>query len=870
MNDRLAAVSIGKTLPLLATTVILWLVLFIPVAESSAKLWPSIQSPLGVDPALERQIDGLMAQMSVEHKVGQIIQAEIRYVEPEDVRTYHLGSILNGGGAFPGDHKRSGADIWLALADAFYHASMDASDGGIAIPLIWGTDAVHGNSGVYGATLFPHNIGLGATRNPDLIRRIAEITAIEVTASGLGWTFAPTLAVARDDRWGRTYESYSEDPMIVSQFAKQMVEGLQGEVGSGNFLGSGRILATAKHFLGDGGTLGGQDRGNTLVSEAELIRVHAPGYITAIEAGVQTIMVSYSNWNGVKMHGNGRLLTDVLKQRMGFDGLLVSDWNGFEQVKGCTRESCAAAINAGIDMLMAPMDWKALWKNTLEQVKQGDIPMSRLDDAVRRILRVKLRAGLFEKGAPASWPNAGKMELMGSVSHRSVARQAVRESLVLLKNNGRLLPLAPQARVLVAGPGADNISMQTGGWTLTWQGTENPNSDFPGATSIYKGIEAQVNAAGGQAVLSVDGSYSDKPDVAIVVWGEEPYAEYMGDLRFIHYQPGKRDELELLEKLKADGIPVVSVFLSGRPLWINPHLNASDALVAAWLPGSEGGGVADVLFRTIDGEIAHDFTGRLSFSWPARADQTDLNIHSQPYDPLFAFGFGMTVNDVVEMADVRPLNGVGPDAMQLADMEIFSSELKSPWALGVNAGAALDKAYDDGSVSAPSDIPAEKNDLPQVHVTSKNARGGAVQMDWGGADPAYVWVTRNKTVTGSSRAIDMTQYALSDGAIKFDLMLKSGDPAGLRLGMGCRADNACGGGVDLSASISAENDMGVWRSFEVELECFAQRGMDFTSLVAPFGIGSDRPLQVAVSNIRIVAGPGNAQPADCELESFIE
>lgn len=849
----------------------LCLMLVSAVANAAVESWPSIGSPLGTDPALEQRIDGLLGQMSVEQKVGQLVQAEIQNVEPEDVRTYHLGSILNGGNTSPGGDKLAGADVWLALADAFYHASMDTSDGGIAIPIMWGTDAVHGNSCVFGATVFPHNIGLGATRNPQLVRRIGEITAIEAGVSGLGWTFAPTLAVARDDRWGRTYESYSEDPLIVSQYAKQMVAGLQGEIGTEDFLRAGKVLATAKHFLADGGTMGGQDRGNALLSESELIRIHAPGYFEAIKAGVQTIMVSYSSWNGVMMHANRELLTNVLKERMGFDGLVVSDWNGFEHVPGCNTESCAAAINAGIDILMAPNEWRALWINTVDQVKRGDIAMSRVDDAVRRILRVKLRAGLFEKGAPSTWPHAGKLELMGAAEHRAVARQAVRESLVLLKNNRQLLPLAPQARVLVAGPGADNIAMQTGGWTLNWQGRDNVNSDFPGATSIYKGIEENVAAAGGQAVLSVDGSYSVRPDVAIVVWGEQPYAEYEGDLRFIHYQPGKNNELELLQKLKADGIPVVSIFLSGRPLWINSHLNASDALVAAWLPGSEAAGVADVLFRTADGEIANDFTGRLSFSWPARADQTDLNVHSQPYEPLFAYGYGLSVTDEVEMADVEPLQGLTPGAMQLADMEILIDRIQAPWRIHVGTVAGLDQGNAGGSVPTNLEVSSREKALPQVHITARNAQDDALLAQWQEDSETYAWLTLNKAAEDSSWAVDLAQYALSDGALKFDLMLKSGDPTGLRLGMGCLGDDAgCAGAVDLSASISAENDTDVWRSFAVELECLAQRGMDFSRVVAPFGIGSDRELQLVVSNIRIVAGPGNAEPAKCELESFVE
>jgi beta-glucosidase len=623
--------------------IVLLITLHSPLAESEPGLWPAINNPHGTSPEIEQRIDELMALMSAEQKVGQIIQADIRYAKPKDVRKYHLGSVLNGGGAFPNKNKHAKPGDWLALADDFYHASMDTSAGRLAIPVIWGTDAVHGHNNVIGATLFPHNIGLGATRNPGLIRRIGEITATEVAVTGIPWTFAPTVAVARDDRWGRTYESWSEDPGIIRQFAGQMVTGLQGDVRSDNFLGPGHILATAKHFLGDGGTLGGKDQGDTLLSENELVRVHAQGYISSLQAGVQTIMASFNSWNGIKMHGNSYLLTRVLKHQMGFDGLVVGDWNGHGQLNGCTNKSCAPAINAGIDLVMVPKNWKAFYRNTLKQVRKGEIHPYRLDDAVRRVLRVKIRAGMFDKGAPSSWPFAGEIKHLGSAEHRATARQAVRESLVLLKNDQQLLPLKPQLKVLVAGPGADNIGMQTGGWSLTWQGTENRNEDFPGATSIFSGIEKAVSNGGGTAVLSESGRYEHKPDVAIVVWGESPYAEYEGDLRSVQYHRGHTRELEMLQSFRADNIPVVSVFISGRPLWVKDYLQASDAFVAVWLPGSEGDGIADVLFRSAQGDIQYDFTGRLPFSWPARADQADLNINSENYEPLFEYGFGLSV-----------------------------------------------------------------------------------------------------------------------------------------------------------------------------------------------------------------------------------
>ncbi len=613
--------------------------------------WPALSSPVPINADREARIDELLANMSVEEKVGQLIQGEIKSVTPQDVRDYHLGSVLNGGGSFPGLNKQATPGDWLAMADAYYEASVDTSDGRAAIPIIWGTDSVHGVNNVYGATLFPHNIGLGATRNPELIRRIGEVTAVETAVIGVPWTFAPTLAVVRDDRWGRTYEGYSEDPEIVRSYAGEMVRGLQGEPGSNSHLGDSKVLATAKHFLGDGGTTDGDDQGDNPADDVELFRVHGQGYVTALGAGVRTIMASFNSSRGQKMHGNRFLLTDMLKGKMGFDGFLVGDWNGHAQIPGCSNASCAAAINAGIDMIMVPQDWKAFFENTLEQVASGEISNSRLDDAVRRILRVKMEAGLFESGRPSSRTYAGRAELLGSAENRAVARQAVRESLVLLKNNGQVLPLDRNLDVLVAGAGADDIGRQSGGWTLTWQGTENTNDDFPGATSIYAGIREVVTSAGGKVTLRESGDWTDQPDVAIVVFGETPYAECFGDRRHLNYDPNDPESLALLRKLKADGIPVVSVFLSGRPLWVNPHLNHSDAFVAAWLPGSEGAGVADVLFRGDDGEIAHDFSGKLSFSWPASVDQNVLNVGSAVYAPLFAYGYGLTYADRSEVAD---------------------------------------------------------------------------------------------------------------------------------------------------------------------------------------------------------------------------
>ncbi|RYY40886.1 MAG: glycoside hydrolase family 3 protein, partial [Sphingomonadales bacterium] len=443
-----------------------------------------------------------MARMSLEQKVGQMIQGDIGNVKPEDLRKYPLGSILAGGNSPPlsGD-DRSPRKEWIVTSRAFEKVAMEDRAGNLKIPLIFGIDAVHGNANVIGATIFPHNIGLGAMRDPALIRKIGEVTAIETAASGIHWAFGPTVATPQNDRWGRTYEGYSEDPAVVASYAPEVVKGLQGPAGTEHRIQQGYVAASIKHFLGDGGTTDGIDQGNTQVDEATLISVHSAGYPPAIDAGAMTAMASFNRWNGVPMHGNKSLLTGVLKGKMGFDGFIVGDWNGHGQIPGCTTTDCAATFNAGLDMAMAPDSWKGLFEATVRDVKSGKIAMARVDDAVRRILRVKVKLGLFDPARPLE----DKADAMGSPEHRAVARQAVAKSLVLLKNNG-VLPLKASANILVAGPGADSLQMQTGGWTLSWQGDGNPNALFPGATSIYGGIKKAIEASGGKATLSADGS----------------------------------------------------------------------------------------------------------------------------------------------------------------------------------------------------------------------------------------------------------------------------------------------------------------------------------------------------------------------------
>ncbi len=610
------------------------------VPQSGVENLPVAQA---TDTSEDARIADLISRMSVERKVAQLIQPQINSFTAEDMRRYRFGSYLNGGNGGPYGNEYAEASEWLKLADEMYLASVEPMPGGEpVIPTMWGTDAVHGHTNIIRATIFPHNIALGATRDADLVRRVGEATAVEIEVTGIDWNFSPTIAVAQDDRWGRTYESYSEDPAIVAPLGAALVEGLQGRKGDPNRLGAGHVIATAKHFFGDGGTDQGVDQGEVTGDIEALKAIHAAPYPAAIAAGVETIMASFNSINGEKMHGNKSLLTDVLRGELGFDGLVVGDWNGHGQVAGCTNTDCPQSLLAGLDIYMVPDDWKGLLETTVAQVKDGTIPMARLDEAVTRILRVKMRAGLLgDMVQPSKRPNAGDYALLGSADHRAIAREAVAKSQVLLKNNG-ILPLKKGANILVAGSAADDIAQASGGWTLTWQGGGDlDNSYFPGATSIWKGLETAVKEGGGSATLSPDGQYSSKPDAAVVVFGEEPYAEFAGDRKHLGFTD--EEGLGLLRKFKAEGVPTVAVFLSGRPMWVNREMNAADAFVASWLPGSEGAGVADVLTG------ATPATGKLGFSWPATCDFGPLN---GPDGALFPVGYGRALADTSPTAQL--------------------------------------------------------------------------------------------------------------------------------------------------------------------------------------------------------------------------
>lgn len=806
-----------------------------PVTGSA--LWPNVH-PQGLhNDSVEQRVTAILSSMTVEQKVAQMIQPEIRDITVDDMRRYGFGSYLNGGGAFPNDNKHASAQDWIALAEAMYQASMDSSVDGIAIPTMWGTDAVHGHNNVIGATLFPHNIALGATHNPALIEQVAAATAREVMATGIDWVFAPTVAVGRDDRWGRTYESYSEDPELVKAYAAAIVTGLQGKIGA-DFLSDQHVISTVKHFLGDGGTQGGDDQGNNIASEAELFRLHAQGYVAGLGVGAQTVMASFNSWQGNKIHGSQYLLTDVLKGKMGFDGLVVGDWNGHGQIPGCSNDNCPAAVNAGVDILMVPTQaWRGLLANTIAQVRSGEISEQRLDDAVRRILRVKMRAGLFDKPSPAQRPLAGKTELIGAAAHRAVARAAVQQSLVLLKNQQQLLPLNPKSSILVAGDGADNIGMQSGGWTITWQGTGNQNSDFPGGSSIYAGLAKQVQAAGGQIQLSVDGHYQQKPDVAVVVFGEQPYAEGNGDLDNLEFERGNKRSLALLQRLRAEGIKVVSVFLSGRPLWVNPELNASDAFVAAWLPGSEGEGIADVLLSKADGTVNVPFTGKLSFSWPATPDQ---HVNRGQDGALFAYGYGLSNGQVDPLT--APLPEHLSDAQAIADKPIFDRDLKAPWQWQLQSGART------------------------ASVTSSLTKHGAVTMQ--SVDVHVQEDARLLRFDGSEQAMirafsafpeDLRGYEAAGGALAITLRLD--EPAGvapLYLQMTC--GDQCYGQYDIQPQL-VQAQAGQWYQLQVPLRCFNSGAtpMALGNVFSPFGLTTAGQWQFTVQQVALVADTNQPQ-----------
>ena len=820
------------------------------------------------DAAQEAQIRDIVAHMTLTQKIGQMTQPDIRAITPDEVRRFYIGSVLNGGGAWPHGDKHAPVADWLAMADAWWDASMH-TDMAVKVPVIWGTDAVHGHNNVHGMTLFPHNIGLGAANDPALVERIGEAVARQVRSTGIDWTFAPTVAVPRDDRWGRTYEGFSEDPAIVAAYAGRYVTGLQGR-----FDPAGRptIVATAKHFLGDGGTDFGLDQGENKASLDELLRVHGAGYVSALGAGVQTVMASFNSWTftgrddsgralafvDAKNTGNRYLLTDLLKTRWGFDGFIVTDWDAIGQVRyvdangkmtSCTTSSCPAAIDAGVDMVMVPFAWKDFIAHTTASVQAGEIPLARIDDAVTRILRVKMRAGLFRvvDGASVSTrpsDRAGAHD--AAAAHpRALAREAVRESLVLLKNDRGTLPLPRAGRVLVVGRSADSIADQAGGWSLTWQGTGNTNADYPAGDSVLAGVREAVGA--GNVVYSADASDVDVKAFAavIAVIGESPYAEGAGDIRrssTLEHARRHPEDLAVLTRVSGHGVPVVTVLLSGRPLWVNREIDRSDAFVAAWLPGTEGKGVTDVLFRHADGSVV-DFKGRLSYSWPRDACQATVNKGDASYDPLFAYGYGLTY--AAPHAELGKLDespqpqrcGAAP-AAATDDLVIFRQVEGAVHHLAIGSPANWRMPLGDDVNAIATSIDGNiKAETTQVNLQQDARR---ITFAGDGQFSAY-----------SATSQDYSSYAGTHAALVFDIVVDT-PPAGT---VHVRTDCGfpCGGAVDVTKAVAAL-PLHAKATLKIALQCFVDQGMDITSVTVPFAIDTRQAFVASIADIRWQVG----------------
>jgi len=764
-------------------------------ATAHPAAWPIAHSPAAItDPATEKAIDRLMARMTLEQKVGQVIQGDISAMTPADLARYPLGSILAGGNSGPYGNERANAATWAKLVGEYRAASRKA---GAGVPILFGVDAVHGHSNLPGATIFPHNIGLGAAHDVNLVQRIGAATAAEIAGSGIEWTFAPTLAVPQDLRWGRSYEGYAADPALVAAYGKAMVDGLQGKLVSGKPLGPLNVAATAKHFLADGGTRDGKDQGDAQIPEAELVRTHAQGYPAAIDAGALTVMASFSSWNGAKNHGNRSLLTDVLKGRMGFRGLVVGDWNGHGQVPGCSPTDCAASINAGLELFMAPDSWKGLFDSTLREARDGTIPMARLDDAVRRVLRVKYKLGLMgptlvSRGDPAQ---------IGADAHLAIAREAVAKSLVLLKNENGVLPIRAGAKVLVTGPGADNMAMQAGGWTITWQGTDTTAADFPKGRTIGRGIVDAVRAAGGEGTIAPAlGTDAPRPDVAVFVFGEQPYAEFQGDAAHVAFVP-REGELDQLRALKARGVPVVAVFLSGRPLFVGAEMNLADAFVAAWLPGSQGEGVADVLVAGRGGKAARDFTGRLPFAWPQDA-------RSPVVAPLFPAGYGLSYAAPAKVGPVNEDPRMDLGAAVSDNVFIRSGKVLDPWRLG------LDNAVTMRSV----DIAAQEDGR---------------QFRWSGAGDFAI----------NGPAVSMHRQLDESFALRLDLRVDAPAKAPVSVAF-------AGKRLDVTPLLAAL-PVGKEATVQIPLRCFVAQGASVEAVGEPLRVGAQSGFAVSLRNARI-------------------
>ena len=568
---------------------------------------------------IDDQVNQLVANMTLDEKVGQMTQVERKELDHiSDLATYNIGSLLSGGGSAPIPNT---LDAWIKMYNEYQTISMQSSSG---IPMIYGIDAVHGHSNVVGAVIVPHNIGLGATWNTELVEDLSKVVANEVAATGIDWTFAPCIAVPQNEKWGRTYEGFGETAEINQMMGIASVVGLQGN----DLALDNTILACAKHFIGDGGTTDGIDQGDTEITEQVLRSLHMPAYVDAIEQGVGTIMATYNSWNGQKVHGYKYLLTDVLKTELGFEGFIISDWKGVDQVTDDYKNAIKQSINAGVDMVMVPDRYKTFIKHTKELVNEGQINIARINDAVKRILKQKILLGLFEN--PFAKNESKEINAFGSVRHRDIARQAVRESIVVLDAKNNVLPLKKDGQTIgLAGVLADDLGAQCGGWTIAWQGG---NGDITDGTSILEGFNKLTGSS--NILFSKTGDFDQDIDVAVVVIGEKtPYSEGGGDRSSLNVE---NQDIALLKKLKSQNIPTIALLISGRPLILGEALVHSDAMIAAWYPGTEGDGVAEVLF----GMYAPK--GKTTHSWPNHMRQIPINVGDSDYKPLYAYKRGLT------------------------------------------------------------------------------------------------------------------------------------------------------------------------------------------------------------------------------------
>ncbi|WP_234496458.1 glycoside hydrolase family 3 protein [Vibrio maritimus] len=839
--------------------------------------WPRIDSAIKQDPLIETEVARLVSLMTIEEKLGQMIQPDLRGVTPELAKQYKLGSILNGGGAWPNENKRASASEWVSLADDLWHAVEEAyRDRPFRIPFMWATDAVHGHNNVFSATVFPHNIGLGAARDPELIEIIGVITAKEVAVTGLDWTFAPTVAVPRNLRWGRVYEGYSEDPEITYLYASKMVKGLQGS--AEELKGDQRVISNVKHWVGDGGTLDGEDRGRNHYDESSLRNIHAMGYFSGLEAGAQVVMSSFNSWVNLanydhspqdgtaynhKIHGSRYLIDDVLKRKMGFDGFVVTDWHGHAEVSKCSDGDATYAINAGNDVMMVPVyeHWIAVYEKALADIKSGVIPMSRVDDAVTRILRVKMRAGLWNKPSPSKRSLAGKQNILGAPEHRSVAREAVRKSLVLLKNEGQILPLHPTQRVILTGSGADDIQKQSGGWNLTWQGDENSLDDFPGATTVKMALIEELGRDNVTYSPSLDVPLS-KQDVAIVVIGEDPYAEMMGDIKpwqtleFAKLKRSYRKDAEKIRLLHQHGVRVITILFSGRPLYLNEEIAKSDAFVAAWLPGSEGAGITDVLIADDAGNPRFDFQGTLSYSWPNTklgAMVSRQPLHIPDYDvpefeqcpngehrPLFEYGYGLNYSDKLQTRDLTniPLDTTN----ELAG----SADVNTEHLYGVRASIGdYQMKVEDGDHSEGINV-SRNNALQLSAISTKpynyQQQQDAVHVNFLGGDAVLTMAT------GDQEPENFAQFYES-GSIAFDakVISPSSEPVYLFIERQSNEVRSQFSKLDITEQLHANDE---FKTVVIPVTSVASNSAALKQIQIPFGIKTKGTLDVVIANIR--------------------